>query len=171
MTTQTVQALAFYFLAAVLLASGTFVVFARRIYHCVFALFFTLLSVAGFYAMLNADFLAVTQVVVYVGGILALLLFGILLTSRTPLVLGLVSRRTYLVATVAGLCVFALLILVIRETSWAGITPATQAQPESTIEPLGRLLLTRYLFPFEFASLTLLAALVGAAYLVRRDDR
>ena len=168
-TVQIVQTLVFYFLVVVVMISCGIVVFAQSIVHSVFALFFTLMAMAGFYVLLGADFLAVTQVVVYVGGILALLLFGILLTSRTPIILGLTSRRTYLLATLAGTVVFAILMVVVGQTTW--VETGAQTAPEPTIELLGKLLLGRYLFPFEFASLTLLAALVGAAYLVRRDDR
>jgi len=168
MTPQTVHALIFYALAAVLVVSCFLVVFSQSIVHSCFSLFFTLLAVAGFYALLGADFLAVTQVVVYVGGILVLLLFGILLTSRTPIILGLTTRRTYLFATIAGAVVFAILVVAIH-TRW-GAYPVQPAS-EPTIAPLGQLLLGRYLFPFEFSSLTLLAALIGAAYLVRRSDR
>jgi NADH-quinone oxidoreductase subunit J len=125
--------------------------------------------VAGFFALLGADFLAVTQVVVYVGGILVLLLFGILLTSRTPLLLSLTSQRPYLLATAAGAGVFAIVMVIVSRTDW--VETAAQSEPQPTVEALGQLLLGRYLFPFEFSSLTLLAALIGAAYLVRRDDR
>lgn len=169
MTAESIQAIVFYLLAVVIVVSCGIVVFAQDIVQCVFALFFTLAAVAGLYALLGADFLAVTQVVVYIGGILVLVLFGILLTSRTRLVLGLTSRRTYLLATLAGAAVFALLLLVVIHTHWAG--PAAGSEPQPTVAALGQLLLGRYLFPFEFASLTLLAALIGAAYLVRRDDR
>jgi len=169
MTAQTIQAIVFYSLAAMLIVSCVIVVFAQNISHSVFALFFTLGAVAGLYALLGADFLAVTQVIVYIGGILVLLLFGILLTSRTPLVLGLTSRRTYPPAIVAGAVVFAILMIVVSRTTWTSAAAATVPQP--TTAALGQLLLGRYLFLFEFSSLTLLAALVGAAYLVRRDDR
>jgi len=169
MTAQTVQSVIFYLLVVLVVGSSAIVVFAQNIVHAVFALFVTLLAVAGFYAMLGADFLAVTQVVVYVGGILALLLFGILLTSRMPIILGLITRRTYFLATLVGLMVFAILTTVIIQADW--LRGQIQMQPKPTIEPLGELLLGRYLFPFEFASLTLLVALIGAAYLVRRGGR
>jgi NADH-quinone oxidoreductase subunit J len=169
MTPETIQAIIFYILAMMVIASCAVVVFARDIVHSVFALFFTLVSVAGFFALLGADFLAVTQVVVYVGGILVLLLFGILLTSRTPLILGLTPQRTYLLATAAGAVVFAILMVIVGRTDW--VEAAAKSEPQPTVEALGQLLLGRYLFPFEFSSLTLLAALIGAAYLVRRDDR
>jgi NADH-quinone oxidoreductase subunit J len=168
-TAETIQAIVFYTLAAAVVVSCGIVVFARDIVHSVFALFFTLLGVAGFFALLGADFLAVTQVVVYVGGILVLVLFGILLTGRTPLLLGLTSRRTYFLATLAGAVVFSILVAVVAKTPW--VETAANSEPQPTVQALGQLLLGRYLFPFEFVSLTLLAALIGAAYLVRRDDR
>lgn len=167
MSAEVVQAIIFYFLAAMLVVSCAIVVFSYSIVNACFALLFTLLSVAGFYALLGADFLAVTQVVVYVGGILVLLLFGILLTSPLPVILGVATRRTYYLAVAAGAAVFALLVIIVR-AFWAG-QPAP-AEQQSTLEALGTLLLGKYLFPFEFASLTLLAALIGAAYLVRRND-
>ena len=68
-----------------------------------------------------------------------------------------------------GLVVFGILMLVVFKTG--GVTTAAGEPLEPTVEPLGQLLLGRYLFPFEFASLTLLAALVGAGFLVRRNDR
>jgi NADH-quinone oxidoreductase subunit J len=169
MTPETVQGMTFYFLVAIIVISCSIVVFARNIVHSVFSLFFTLLGVAGMYALLGADFLAVTQVIVYVGGILALLLFGILLTSRTRLVLGLPTRRKTILTSAVGLVVFGILMLVVLKTAW--VTQAAGEPLEPTIDRLGQLLLGRYLFPFEFASLTLLAALVGAGFLVRRNDR
>lgn len=169
MTVETIQAIVFYALAAMVVISGAIVIFAQNIAFSVFALFFTLGAIAGFYVLLGADFLAVTQIIVYIGGILVLLLFGILLTSRTPLILGLTSRRTYFLATLAGLAVFVILLVVVIQTDWVSAGAATEPQP--TAAELGRLLLGRYLFLFEFSSLTLLAALIGAAYLVRRDDR
>lgn len=168
MTPETVQAVLFYAITAVVAGACLMVVFARRIVTCVFALFFTLFGMAGYYAMLRADFLAVTQVVVYVGGILALLLFGILLTSRTPTALGLPTPRNYVLTTLAGAIVFAVLVVVA-----SNVTPAPTGELlelESTVEPLGRELLGRYLFMFEFSSITLLVALVGAAFLVRQHD-
>lgn len=169
MTPETVQAVTFYFLATIAVISTGIVVYARNIVHSVVALFFTLISVAGFYALLGADFLAVTQVIVYVGGILALMLFGILLTSQTRLLLGLPSESRPLLTTIVGLIVFAIMVAAIVKTGWVHGGETGPLDP--TVETLGEQLLGRYIFLFEFSSLTLLAALVGAAYLVRRDDR
>ena len=73
----------FYFFAVVTVGSAMVVVFSKNIVYSAFALLFTFFGVAGIYVLLNADFLAITQLLVYVGGILVLLLFGVMLTSNT----------------------------------------------------------------------------------------
>src|SRR3990172_7009771 len=72
----------FYFFAAITIASAAVVVFSRNIIYSAFALLFTFFGVAGIYVLLGADFIAVTQLLVYVGGILVLLVFGVMLTNR-----------------------------------------------------------------------------------------
>src|ERR1043165_5263419 len=74
--------LVFYVFAAITLVSGGLVVFSRNIIYSAFSLLFTFFGVAGIYVLLNADFLAVAQVLIYVGGILVLLLFGVMLTNK-----------------------------------------------------------------------------------------
>jgi NADH-quinone oxidoreductase subunit J len=122
--------------------------------------------VTGIYALAGADFLAVTQVVVYVGGVLVLFAFGILLTGRTALALGdkeVKHRKT-------GLLVGGLLAAALLAALKGSVFATTAAAPvEGTTEGIGRLLLGDYVILFEFASVLLLVALVGAAYLVRRQ--
>ena len=72
----------FYFFAFITIVSAAIVVFSRNIIHSAFSLMFTFFGVAGLYVMLNADFIAVTQVLIYVGGILVLILFGVMLTTK-----------------------------------------------------------------------------------------
>jgi NADH:ubiquinone oxidoreductase subunit 6 (subunit J) len=75
--------LSFILVSLLVIVSATVAAFARNIVNAAYSLFFTLLGMAGFYILLGSDFLAVTQVIVYVGGILVLLMFGVLLTNRT----------------------------------------------------------------------------------------
>src|SRR3989339_1775956 len=72
----------FYFLAVITLGAGAVVVFSRNIIHAAFALLFAFFGVAGLYVLLMADFIAITQLMIYVGGILVLVLFGVMLTSQ-----------------------------------------------------------------------------------------
>jgi NADH-quinone oxidoreductase subunit J len=140
---------------------------APRIVHAAFGLMAAFFGVAGVYALLGADFLALAQVIVYVGGILILLVFGILLTGRTRQDLGLERTGVSVPAVVAGGALLFGLLLAIFGTRWHAATPG-EAQP--TTARIGRAFLDpeQYLVPFELASVLLLAALIGAAYLARR---
>lgn len=162
------QVFVFWFLALLAGVSGVIATFAKNIVNAAFGLFFTLLALAGIYVLLGADFLAITQVVIYVGGILVLLLFGVLLTNRNLEDLIVFGRRRYLVGTAVGIVVFGILCTILRNSVWP---EQLQTTLEGTTKPLGYLLLQNYLLPFEFSSLTLLAALIGAAYLVRGKDK
>ena len=160
-------AIMFYSTAFVVVLSAMLAVYARNIVTAAFGLFFTLLGMTVFYVLLGADFLAITQVIVYVGGILILMLFGVLLTHRTIQTLSLDEPKTYLGGAIAGILLFVVLVFVISSTHWA-IVPAKAYDP--TTESIGTLLLSKYLLPFEISSIILLIALIGAAYIVRRKD-
>ena len=163
-----VQPTLFVVLAAAAVLSALVAATAPRIFYAAVGLLGTLIAVAGLYALLGADFVAVTQVVVYVGGILILLVFAILLTGRVLDRVGLAPRASMLVPAIAAALVFLGLALAITSTKWGEATAL--ADPQPTTAAIGRVLLDpqRYLVPFELASILLLAALVGAAYLVRR---
>ena len=156
--------LVFYGFALLTVLAGCFVVFSRNVVHAGFALMFTLLGVAGLYAMLSADFLAVTQTVVYIGGILILVLFAVMMT-RVPSQNA--PRRgldRMVPAGIFAVAIFALLYKVATGTSWPTATPG-EALP--TAKLIGVKLMTDAIFPFEFASLVLLVAMIGAAILIR----
>jgi NADH-quinone oxidoreductase subunit J len=165
MTYETVM---FYMLSAAAVSAAVVATYARSIVSSAFGLLFSLLSVAGLYVLLRADFVAVTQVVVYVGGIVVLMLFGVLLTNRRLEDLASFAHRPRWLALVLGAAMLSVLVGII----WSGSWHTSQIKPlEGTTRPLGYLLLQDYLLPFEFSSLTLLIALVGAAYLVRSRER
>ncbi|MFQ5791283.1 MAG: NADH-quinone oxidoreductase subunit J [Acidobacteriota bacterium] len=157
--------LVFYTFAAVVIASGALVVYGRNLVYSAFALMATFFGVAVFYVLLGADFLAGAQVLIYVGGILILLLFGVMLTSR---IYDLNLRtQTFQVGAGAAVAVlvFVSLVSIIYRTPWRKL-PMLEAEP--TTEAIGRLFMTDYILPFEAASVLLLVALIGAAMLVRR---
>lgn len=155
----------FYFFAAMTIASAAVVVFARNLIRCAFALLFTFFGVAGLYAFLGADFLAATQMVIYVGGILVLLLFGVMLTHKLY-DLNLKSETyQFLPALAVVTAVFVLLATVLLRTRWHTDLPRDVAP---TTAAIGNLLMNDYILPFEVASILLLIALIGAAKIVRR---
>ena len=155
----------FYLFAVMTIASAAVVVFARNLIRCAFALLFTFFGVAGLYAFLGADFLAATQMVIYVGGILVLLLFGVMLTHKLY-DLNLKSERFQIApALVAVVGVFGILVIFMLRTRWYG---GGQSPMVPTTAAIGELLMRDYILPFEAASILLLIALIGAAMIVRR---
>lgn len=155
--------LIFYVLALLTVIPGFFVVFSRNIVHAGFSLLFTLLGVAGLYAMLGADFLAVTQVVVYIGGILVLVMFTVMMT-RIPIGFRRRGLDLHVPAGIFAVALFALIYKVITSTDWPLHTPE---EPAATTAEIGTNFMTNYIFPFEYASLLLLVAMIGAAILIR----
>jgi len=149
------------------LFSAGVMVFARSVIYNAVGLLMALIGVAGIYVMLGADFLAATQMLIYVGGILVLLLFGVMLSQRfsgAEMRTGAV-RLWPAIAVCAG--VAAILIVTIMKNPWQ-VTTASAMEP--TVHELGNLLMTDYLIPFEIVSVLLLAALVGAAFISRRKE-
>ncbi len=157
--------LIFIALALLTVVPAIWVVFSPNIVHAGFALLFTLLGAAGLYAFMGADFIAITQVMVYVGGILVLVLFTVMMT-RVPLTK---KKRhgldRYVPAAVFSIAVFALLYKVITSVEWNAMSKPA----EPTIAEIGTQIMTTYIFPFEYISLVLLAVMIGAAILVRES--
>jgi NADH-quinone oxidoreductase subunit J len=157
----------FYFIAIAAAVSALGVVVLRSIVHAAFALFFSLFSLAGIYVMLSADFIAAIQLIVYVGGILILILFGILFTTEIYKI----EIKNKSVNTFIGLLISLPVLLIgafiISSTKWK--TQAVNFEP--TAERIGNLLLGKYLFPFEVISVILLMIMLGAIVLVRKEIR
>ncbi len=162
----------FYGFALITIASAFAVVSVRNIVHAAFALMVTLFGVAGLYVFLQADFLAATQVIVYVGGILVLILFGVMMTSGRLEMRVHIQRGQLLLGGGISLALLMLLLTVIANTpKWENLTDdGTQLQP--TTKLIGELILNgKFLLPFEVASVLLLVALIGAALISRKEIR
>jgi len=154
----------FWVFAVVTVGSAAVVVLSRTLIYSAFALLFTFFGVAGLYVLLGADFLAATQLLIYVGGILVLLLFGVMLTHKIyDLDLRTETNQLASGAIVAG-GLFVILGATAVRSEWA--TTARTLAP--TTRDIGHLFMGAYLLPFEAASVLLLVALIGAAMIVRR---
>jgi NADH-quinone oxidoreductase subunit J len=159
----------FYFFALVTLGSAAIVVFSRNIVYSAFALLFTFFGVAGIYVLLMADFVAIAQLLIYVGGILVLLLFGVMLTNK---VINVDMRTGTLQTFPAAVLVAAIggtLVGMFYIADWRIVR--TLPSVETTAHTLGEMFMTTYLLPFEVTSVFLLVALVGAAMFARRERR
>lgn len=156
----------FYVFAALVVASAALVVLGPNLVHSAFALLATFFGVAVFYVLLGADFLAGAQVLIYVGGILILLLFGVMLTHKIYGVALKTETIQFWPGVAVSLAVLATLIGIIYQTPWRQIGFAAVEGP--TTASIGELFMTDYILPFEAASVLLLIALMGAAMIVRR---
>ncbi len=155
----------FYFFAALTVVSAAVVVFSRSLIYSAFGLLFTFFGVAALYVYLGADFLAAAQMVIYVGGILVLLLFGVMLTHKLYDLKLKTETVQFLPSLLVVLAVFLTLFGVMMKTTW--YSHADRALNPTTAE-IGELFMKDYILPFEVASIFLLIALMGAAMIVRR---
>jgi NADH-quinone oxidoreductase subunit J len=185
----------FYILAGLTAASALAVVVTQNIVRAATWLLFTLGGVAGIFFLLGADFVGATQLLVYVGGTLVLVVFGVMLTAQGPFINMRIGAAEWLIALVAGLMLFGVLAL-----SVAGVQAPPDFQPRDLApsKQLGAALLgderatpeaflphregaperekrersrMSYLLPFEIVSVHLLVVLIGAAYLARAKKR
>ena len=164
MTDSAIGAVVFFALALCAVGGAAGVAFSQNIVHSAFSLLAAFLGVAGLYAWAAADLVAVIQLLVYVGGVLVLILFAVMLTSR----IGDVNATNRSIGLLPGIVlligVAAMMIAVATRLPW----PRTFADaPEPTAAAIGNALLGPYVLPFEVVSLLLLAALVGAVVLAR----
>jgi NADH-quinone oxidoreductase subunit J len=159
--------LLFYLLAALTLLCGACVVTSRNPVNSAMFLVLCIVSMAGLFVLLHAFFLAAVQVLVYAGAVMVLFLFVIMLLDLKAEA----RRKIKSVSGVAGLvCVAAIAGIMIRalRTVQPGADPARIALDGNTV-PLGRLLFTEYLLPFEIVSVLLLVAMVGVVLLSKKD--
>jgi len=155
----------FFSIILLIVLSSFWVVVSPNLVHSAVSLLFTFFGVAGLYVFLYADFIAAAQVIIYVGGILVLIIFGVMLTNKIddPNLSNL--SKNQLIASIFCLILFVFQMQIIFNTNWFVSELITR---ESTVNDIGILLLTTYLLPFEVVSVLLLAALIGAAMLSRK---
>jgi NADH-quinone oxidoreductase subunit J len=166
----TTKSVVFWLLAVVSVGSAAGMVLARRAVHCALFLAAIMLSLAVFYAMQGAPFLAFVQVIVYTGAVLMLFLFVMMLigvSSRESLVETIRGQR--LAAAIAGI---ALVILLILGIGHAALGPATLSPANggsNNVTGIATLIFTTYVFPFEVTSALLITAALGAMVLAHRE--
>lgn len=161
-------ALAFYFFAVIVVVSGLGVVMSRKLMYSAFSLLFTFFGVAGLYVLLFADFIAITQIMVYIGGILVLIIFGVMLTTKltgVEIKQGITGNFQYGLAGIVSLILIALFSAMFLKGNWI---IKDMPDVDGTIESLGNILLTDYILAFEVAAVLLLVAFIGAAMIARK---
>jgi NADH-quinone oxidoreductase subunit J len=156
----------FYLFGAITLLSAFFVVTSRNIVHAAFYLLFTFFGVTGIYVLLGADFVAIVQLIVYVGGILILLIFGVMITNKITQV-DIKTGTIHTLPAAIGVGLFTGIVgAVILNTEWKIVD---SPMPAATLSTLGEMLLTEYVLIFELLGILLLVALIGAASMARKQ--
>jgi NADH-quinone oxidoreductase subunit J len=158
-----IEAILFYMLSFFCVLSGVMILFSRNIVRMAYLLVGMLISVAAIYFLLGANFLGVIQMVVYVGGVAVLVVFGVMLTSRQLAEKLLPGKFETIWLTIVVLMLLFGLIAGIVTSKWTG----EKVTASSTVSELGLVLMDKFLGPFELASVLLLVVLLGAAYLAR----
>ena len=169
----TADQIIFLVCAALIIVSALMVVTTRKLIHAALWLVAALFGVAILYAILQAGFLAVVQVVVYIGAIAILFIFAVMLTRREMLDKGAQMRSNWWLPALLGLLILAGLVFLILGQPGFNQTAAAMPEGVDTLRNLGTALVSpdAYVLPFEVASVLLLAALVGAVYVASGDKK
>lgn len=171
------QNTAFWILFIVIVGSALATVLQRNILHCALSLAFCFLGVAGYYALLQAEFLTGVQVLIYVGAITVLMIFAVMLTQQLSGKKQRYKNRQTVGGALAAMAMFVLIVTALHPFSSMSVTAAGPADltrtntafAATTTEIIGQRFVTDYVWPFEIASIILLVALVGAIYIARDD--
>ena len=157
--------LLFMSICLLVILSAFWVVMSPNLIHSAVSLLFTLFSVAALYVFLYADFMAASQVIIYVGGILVLIIFGVMLTNKISDQNISNKSQNRIPAAILTIILLFTQMNIIFKTNWH---IGENIVRESTVNDIGMMLLSKYLLPFEMVSILLLAALIGAAMLSRK---
>ena len=151
------------------LAGGFLILLTDNVLYAAIGLLISLLAISGIFVISMADFLAVTQIMIYVGGTLTLMIFGIMLSQRSDLLKNATSKPSILILSIiACLTISISLSWLTTKVNWLkiGSTPITDLK--TTTQSIGKSILTEHLLPFEIIAVTLLIALIGAAYVASK---
>lgn len=158
----------FYFLSGLAILSGVLVITRRNPVHSALALILTLLSVAGLYLMLYAPFVAGVQIILYVGGIMVLFLFVIMLVNIERSEKERQFNHQWLPGILAAAGLGALFIAIYMKGSALFVQSQVQPLESENTQRVGQMLYSNYMFPFEIASLLLLVAIIGAVVMAKK---
>ena len=173
------EQLIFYLFSALLLTSALMVVSIQNLVRSIFLFFVSLFSLAALYIFALADFIAITQVVIYVGGVLVLMLFAFMLSNKELLNSLQPIKKSFKFYQLIGIfiCLAFLFVLVSLnlQIDFSNLSWIKSSNPimesDNTTHTIGILSMTRYLLPFEVLSVFLLMALIGAAHLARKGKK
>lgn len=160
--------IAFAIIAAWVLVAGIGVVACKNIVHSAVSMVFCFLGVAAVYALLHAELVAIIQILIYVGAISVVILFAIMLTEATSGEYRLFFNRQSIFVAPLAVATAAVLAVILLSSKMPGVGDKAL---NPSVGELSKLLFNQYVLPFEFVSLVLLAAMIGAILLARREEQ
>jgi len=173
----------FYLLAITAVGSALLIVLLQNLVRSLFLFFVTLFAIAGLYIFALADFVAITQVIVYVGGVLVLMLFAFMLSNRTLLsdvkqglksVFAFPKWQATLIATgFFAVLIYIMQLIFAQDPEWiaqAKLQHQLIGVNDNTVRYIGVNMMSLYVLPFEVISIFLMMALMGAAHLARKEE-
>lgn len=161
------ETIGFFAFALLAIGPGIMILLTNNIIRAAFFLLASLFGFAGLYMVIGADFLAFTQILVYIGGILVLILFGVMLTHKDPVSM---QETKHWGQIVPGIIVLILVLLGTLTIAWRTGWVGEEASPVPSTALIGDQLMTKFILPFEIVSVLLLAALVGGVYIARGKE-
>lgn len=161
------QVIAFFVLALLSIGGAVFMISSTRVVHMVVSLAFTFLGIAGLYILLEAEFVGMTQVLVYSGAISILMLFGIMLTRHDAMDVMVRAGWTKQLLRLAIVVFFIIVGFTLYRAPWSGESAAFSEQ--NNVKEIGIQMFTHYMIPFELVSVLLLVALVGSIILAKKE--
>jgi NADH-quinone oxidoreductase subunit J len=163
--------IAFCCFTTLTLLSGFMVLFNKKVMYSAFSFLLSLMGIAALYVLLLADFVAVAQLIVYIGGILILLVFGLMFTTKSGEIDFSSGVKNRFLASLLGVGFFSIFAYLISEANieqskWIREAKASADKiGDTTVQPIGVLLMSDYILAFEVAAIILLIALIGAAFI------
>ena len=161
------QYIAFFILSILTISGAVFMISFTRVIHMVVALAFTFLRISVLFLLLEAEFVGLTQIMVYSGGISVLMLFGIMLTQHSKHERS-EQKTGFRIFTFAGvLLFFAAVFYGIQKTPWS--QEAVDYSTQNSVKEIGVQMYTNYVIPFELVSVLLLVALIGGIIMAKKE--
>jgi NADH-quinone oxidoreductase subunit J len=160
----------FFFLSALALFSAIMTIFSKNLVHSILYLILCFFAIAGHYLLLNAEFLAIVNVIVYTGAIMVLFLFAVMLLNLNKTKRIRPSRFSLFAAVFSGGALLLVFVAAVKKHS-ANVVPAMLDSDFGSIRSLGKILFNDFILPFELSSILFLSAMIGAIILIKKEHK
>jgi NADH-quinone oxidoreductase subunit J len=160
----------FFFLSALALLSAVMTVFSRNLVHSILYMILCFFAIAGHYLLLNAEFLAIVNIIVYAGAIMVLFLFAVMLLNLNKTKRIKLTRISLFAAVTSGGTLLLIFVAAIKRNTVTD-NPVALSSDFGSVKFLGRILFGDYILPFELSSILFLSAMIGSIILIKKEHR